>query len=121
VLRKALNDIKTGSGRVRVDTVRLSTNPRYYNNNPGNVGVFSKTLPQHLTRFYSRLEAISTSLETYSTAAEHVATQDTLPATTSTAWIIYTIEDALKNLSYLLQHGRKIITELEKIRNSVVE
>jgi hypothetical protein len=121
VLRKTLHDIQTGSGKVQVTTVRLSTNPRYYNNNPGNVGVFPDILPQELTRFYSRLEAFSASLNTYSTAAEHVLTQDTLPPTTSTAWILYSIKDALKNLDFLLERSPKLITELEAIRNANVD
>lgn len=121
VLTKTLHDIETGVGKVQVTTVRLSTNPRYYNNNPGNVGVFPNLLPQELTRFYGRLEAFSASLNTYSTAAEHVATQDILPPTTSTAWIIYSIKDALKNLNFLLVRGRKLITDLETIRNETVD
>jgi hypothetical protein len=121
VLTKALHDIETGTGKVQVTTVRLLANPRYYNNNPDNVGVLPNLLPQELTRFYSRLEALSASLNTYSTAAEHVVTQDTLPPTTSTAWTVYTIKDALKNLNFLLARGPKLITALEIIRNKNVD
>jgi membrane protein implicated in regulation of membrane protease activity len=116
-LRKALNDVESGSGKVQVTTVRLTTNPRYYNNNPGNVGLFPNLLPQELTRFYSRLEAFSAHLNAYSAAAEHALVQDTLPPTTSTQWILYSIKEALEHLDFLLEHGRKLITELEAIRN----
>ncbi len=78
VLKKGLHDIQTGKGKVHVNTVRLLTHPRYYNNNPGNVGLFSNMLPQELTRFYSRLEAFAVYLDTYSTAAESMPLHITL-------------------------------------------
>ena len=121
VLRKTLHDVQTGIGKVQVTTVRLLGRPQYYNSNPGNVGLFPNMLPQELTRFYSRLDAFSTCLEKYSAAAEHVATQGTLPTTTSTQWILYSINDALKHLDFLLECGRQLITELEKIRNEKVD
>jgi hypothetical protein len=101
VLKKALHDIQMSAGPVQVTTVRLMSKPLYYNNNPGNVGLFPNLLPQDLTRFYSRLDAFSTYLDRYSTAAEHVALKGVLPPTTSTPWVIYLIQDALKNLSLL--------------------
>jgi hypothetical protein len=121
VLKKALHDVETGKRKVQVNTVRLLTNPRYYNNNPGNVGLFSNMLPQELTRFYSRLEAFAVYLDTYSIAAEYAATHNALPPTTSTDWILYMINDALKNLDFLLEGGRKLIAELEAIRNEKVD
>jgi hypothetical protein len=121
VLRKTLHDVQMGTGKVQVTTVRLLGRPQYYNNNPGNVGLFPNLLPQELTRFYSRLEAFSTCLDRYSAAAEHVATQGTLPPTTSTQWILYSVKDALKNLDFLLERGRKLVKELEAIRNETID
>jgi hypothetical protein len=94
---------------------------KYYDNNPGNVGVFPNLLPQELTRFYSDLHAFATCLDRYSSAAEHVMAEGTLPATTSTHWIIYSIQDALKKLDSCLKRGRVLIAELEVIRNAKVD
>ena len=121
VLRKSLNDIQNSTGLVHVTTVRLAVNPHYYNNNPGNVGLFPSLLPQELTRFYSRLDAFATCLDRYSTAAEHVTTEGILPPTRSTPWIIYSIQDALRNLDFLLERGRALIAELEVIRDEKVD
>ena len=121
VLRKALNDIQTGTGKVPVTTGRLLNTAKYYDNNPGNVGVFPNLLPQELTRFYSDLHAFATCLDRYSSAAEHAITEGTLPATTSTHWIIYSIQDALKKLDSCLKRGRVLIAELEVIRNAKVD
>jgi hypothetical protein len=62
-------------------------------------------------------DALSTCLNRYSSAAEHVATQGALPATTSTQWILYSINTALKHLDLLLERGPKLVKELEAIRN----
>jgi hypothetical protein len=121
VLKKALHDIQTSAGPVQVTTVRLMGKPLYYNNNPGNVGLFPNLLSQELTRFYSRLDAFSTYLDRYSTAAEHVALKGVLPSTASIPWVIYWIRDALKNLNLLLERGRALIAELEIIRDQTVD
>jgi hypothetical protein len=121
ILKKSLLDIETSVGKVPVTTVRLTSNPRYYYNNPGNVGLFANRLSQELTRFYSRLDAFSGCLDRYSVAAEHGAAEGKLPATTSTEWVIYIIRDALRHLDFLLEHGRMLVTELEVIRDAKID
>jgi hypothetical protein len=118
LLRKVVRDItKTSVGKeVQVDTVRFLGNPRYYYSNPGHVGLFPNTIPQELTRFYSRLEAFSRYLDRYSIAAEYAAEHGTLPSDISARWILYLVQKSLEDLDFLLGQGRSLIEKLEEIR-----
>jgi hypothetical protein len=118
LLRKVLLDItETSVGKeVQVDTVRFLGNPRYYNSNPGHVGLLPDATPQELTRFYSRLEAFSRYLDRYSTAAEYAAEHGTPPSNISAQQIPYLIQQSLKDLDFLLGQGRSLIEKLEEIR-----
>jgi hypothetical protein len=113
-IRQALDDLRTAPGEMQVGSQpRLIVRARYYESNPGNVGYFSKQLPQELTEFFSRFETIRVNMDRYT----EYASQGTLTASHA----IRTLEYIVESLNYCVARGRALTTQLEAIRDEKVD
>lgn len=129
VITNALRDIENGSGLVSVSTVRIGGKlPRYFENNPGNVGLFPNPIPEDLTRFYSRFEALVLELNRYSDVAEDFAHALASPQTAvariplmTSDQVVYLLRGVLAKIDFCIERGRALIRELETIRDSPID
>lgn len=124
-LTTALRAVEGGSGPVPVTTVRMGGKlGRYFDSNPGNVGLFPNPVPENLTRFYSRFEAIELDLDRYSEFAEAVARALSSPhgepvsGGMTPEQVIYLLRTVLKHIEFCLGFGSALIKDLELIRDA---
>jgi len=124
-LVSAVSQMQSGMGPRAVTTVRIGGEfARYYNSDPGNVGLFPNPIPENLTRFYSRFEAIKLELDRYSDLTEGIwrtlssqAAVAPIPQMT-TDQVIRLLRSVLENIDTCLQLGPALTRELEAIRDT---
>jgi hypothetical protein len=122
VLTTALRNIESGAGPVPVTTVRIGGKfGRYFDSNPGNVGLFPNPVPENLTRFYSRFEAIKLDLDRYSDFAEGFArapSSGVFSGGMTPQQVIDLLHTVLRQIDFCIGSGSALIKELELFRDS---
>lgn len=119
VLETALHDLSQLShqspGPIPVGTARSRRVGRYYDSNPGNVGLFPSATSQGLTRFYATLEEIRLDLDWYSTAIDTYTNQKA--HIMSYPQIIQLIRKILHEIDFCVEAGPRLVGELSAIRD----
>jgi hypothetical protein len=109
-LNGTLEGLKAHPGPVQ--GVRIFVKARYYEANPGNVGLFPHPLPQQLVEFYNRLEGLILYYERYNAAAI-ASTTDLSEA--RLVELHFRINSVLQSLDPCITVGKTVLTQLQGI------
>jgi hypothetical protein len=121
-IEKTLTDIKNSAEQIPATTVRMGGKLfRYYDNNPGRVGLFRKPLPETLTKFYTTFEAVQLNLDRYSTEAEAISKGQPRSLSMSPPLVIDLLETLLSDMNFCIERGTALVKELEAIRDATVD
>jgi hypothetical protein len=126
-----LKNVQTLAGAlVALFAASLATTPlvitaRYYDNNPGNVGVFPSPLPEKLAAFYLNFESIRIGLEDYSANAlrafprvDRANASNVVADSSILSKAKLTLNWTVETIPKVTELGQAVIKELEKIRDA---
>jgi hypothetical protein len=117
VLVAAKTTIESDVGTVLVGTVRIDTHfGKYFDGNPGNVGIFPSRISEGLTRFYTTLETIRMGAGWYSRAVDLHTTEGKLLMTPQQMFALLT--EIINRIDFCLQSGPIILQQLREIRDA---
>jgi hypothetical protein len=121
VLETTVRNMELSEGQeIRVSTVRIGRHlGRYFDSNPGNVGLFPSAISEGLTRFYATLEEIRLDLDWYSSAIESNTKNET--PLMSGQQILALIWKILREIDECLQSGPTLIEGLRVIRDAKLD